>query len=334
MMQQPLHPAYGAAAAAGPSGPDLSRSPVYYPDAGGPPPPGPCGPAAPAVPARKGFARAAQIAVIAKRPDFLVTWIAPWFVFSFLVVFFAYAFMKLPSVCILVAVGLLLESLAFLLLRNKSHVWLPLGVTLLVATISGTCVGLFIYDQYACFPAFYANSRPYDNVVATQPAEAVADAGKIIFSTEAIVDTNRSVAFVSETGSIYCAAPVVTTGGTSAQLTVQFWAVGLSCCSSLGDFACDEATDPSAHGGVRVFDNSGFFTDSNKDFYIRARMKAEATYNLVSGTNPLYVRWVKEDNLDFLANDYSLKAIGSLLSVIMMYALASAALAFAVYQRK
>jgi len=288
----------------------------------------------PAVAARKGHSRAAQIAVIAKRPDFLVTWIAPWFVFTFLATFYTYGFMQLPSVCVILSVILLSVSFAFLLLRHRSHVWLPLGVTLFVATIAGSVVGLYIYDQVACYPAFYANSRPYADVVATQPAEAVADAGKIIFSDEAVVDTNRSVAFVSESGEVYCAAPVVTTGSSQHQVTIQFWAVGLSCCSALGDFKCDDAADASAHAGIRVFDNSGFFSDSRKDFYRRARLKAEATYDLVSTTNPMYVRWVAEADLDFLSSEYSVKALGSLLSTVMLYALASAALAFAVYQRK
>jgi len=241
---------------------------------------------------------------------------------------YSYSFMLLPSVCCLLSAAAASASLFLLAIRKRGHVWLPLGAGCLLASLAGSVAGLYIYDQYACFPAFYENSRIYTNVVPSQPSGAVADAGKITFSTETSVDTNHSVGFVSEQGQTYCVAPV--RDKSNAGL-IEFWAVGMGCCDSLGGFACDQSTDTSARAGIRVFDNSGFFYDSRKDFYMKARKKAEAAFGFVSAELPMYVRWVREDNLDMLSDQYRTKAFGVVFLFLVFYLAASAGLAMATY---
>lgn len=269
-----------------------------------------------------------QFHLVVGKPDFQVSWLGPFGVYAFLSLMFAYGFMQVPSLCVLLAVLAATASVFLVVIRHRGHVWLPLGVGCLVATIAGGTTGLFVYDQYSCFPAFYTNSRIYTNVVPSQPSLAVADAGKITFTSETSVGTNHSVGYVSETGRTYCIAPV---GDQAETRLVQFWAVGVDCCGPLGDFVCDQAADSSALAGIRIFDNAGLFYDSNKDFYIKARRKAEAAYALVSAPEPMYVRWVREDNLDMLSNFYRDKAVSVLFFFFLVDIVVSAALAFAMY---
>lgn len=269
-----------------------------------------------------------QFFMVYGKPDFLIVFWMPFVVFAVLLLLFSNAFMQLPSVCCILSALAAAGSIFLIVIRNRGHVWFPLGVACLLATGLGTLSGFYVYDQYACFPLFYANSRIYSNVVPSQPSGAVADAGKITFSSETAVDANHSVGYINEKGRIYCVAPVRDKSGSTL---IQFWAVGLDCCDSTGGFACDQAADQSAGAGVRVFDNSGFFYDSRKDFYIKARRKAEASFGLVSADAPMYIRWVRQDNLDMLSKEYSGKAVAVLVLFLVLGAVGSALLAFATY---
>jgi len=278
-----------------------------------------------------GPSRLHQFAVVSKKPDFLITWLVPCFIFVANTLLFSYGFMQLPSLCLLISSVLLLASCIMFFIRSRGHIWLPLSVTLFIAVLASSFLGLYIYDQFAIFPAFYRNTRLYANVIASQPSAAVADAGKITFTAEASVDTNHSAAFVSESGFVYCIAPV---RDGSAMPQVEFWAVGVQCCNAQGDFTCDQAQDPTAHAGIRVFDNSGWFSASRSDFYEHARWKAEAMHSLVSAPEPMYIRWVQESRLDMLSDFYRDRAIGNLCSFFMMYGVGSMALAFALYRER
>jgi len=191
-----------------------------------------------------------------------------------------------------------------LLLRKRGPTLLPLGTGVLVSVLAGTMFGLYVYDKCAVFPKFYANSRLYTNVVPSQPAAAVFDAGKIVFTSESYVDVARSAGYLTETGYTYCAAPI---RDSTSPLQVEFWAVGLGCCNDRGSFSCDSAGDAAAHAGIAVFDNNGFFDKSNYDQYQLAKEKAEASFKLISTPEPLFVRWVTEDNLDMLSNYYKMQ---------------------------
>lgn len=195
------------------------------------------------------------------------------------------------------------------LVRKKDTIayFLPLGLSLICAIISSIVVGLLCYDLYGYFAYLYSNTRTYTNVVASESAAAVADAGRLVFATEAHVDVDDGVGFAGDDGERYCVAPVRDLVESNV---VEFWAVGYGCCAWTGMFDCDQAGDPSAHGGIVVLDNLGLFGSmrSNRDRYDKARRKAEALFDLIPSTKPVYVRWVNEANLGMLISYYSEKS--------------------------
>jgi len=195
--------------------------------------------------------------------------------------------------------GLILCGLA-VLFRTRGVLNMRIGVTGLLAILCGAFMGLYCYDTSGIFMFLYANSRKYTNVVASEASAGVADAGRLVFSAEASVDGTQSVGFQAANGNTYCVAPI-RAQNSQAQ---EFWAVGVNCCGWESDFNCDAATDNSARGGIVVFDTPGIFAKSNKDFYDQARSKAEAEFALTSADKPMYVRWVKDDNLDMLNSHY------------------------------
>lgn len=243
--------------------------------------------------------------------SFLIIWLVPCSVFLFLCLFYAYGFIAVPSFCILASLLAILACQTLFLARNRGPLLLPLAISCAVGTGTGTFCGLYIFDQFAIFPKFYANSRLYTNVVPSQPSAAVADAGKLVFTSESTVDSRRSVSYVTESGYKYCAAPV---RDKNNAVQIEFWAVGIGCCTERGDFFCDASGDSQAHGGVAVFDNIGIFANSRRNHYEKARLKAESAFSLQSAKDPMYIRWVREDNLDMLANEYSSKAAGVLVA--------------------
>jgi len=271
----------------------------------------------------------AQFQLVYKKPDFLVTWIIPWVVFTTTTLLYTYGFMAMPSICVLASAAFLLVGATLLTLRGRGHVWLPLGVTTVFAVLLGTVTGLFVYETSACFSMFYANSRLYTNVVPSQPSSGVADAAGLTFTGGTFVDTEHASGYVSEAGYVYCAAPVV---DNNANVRIQYWAVGVDCCSADGAFNCDQSKNENAKAGIRVFDNSGWFSDSNFDFYLKARKKAEASYGLVSVNEPLFLRWVSEDNLNMMRNYYGREAALAVSGFIMLYLVLAAGLSFALYR--
>jgi len=241
---------------------------------------------------------------LATRP-FLVVWLVPTAIFIFLGFLYPLAFLAVPSACILVSMLFGVGAFISFLARKRGPLFLPLAFVSVLAIVNGTVCGLYAFDQFAIFPKFYLNTRLYTNVLPSQPSAAVADAGKLVFTSESFVDAQRSVSYVTERGYTYCAAPV---RDSSNAPTVEFWAVGIDCCSD-GDFYCDASGEQRAHAGIAVFDNIGIFAASRRDNYEKARRKAESAYAIESSKDPMYIRWVREDNLNMLSRQYTLKAV-------------------------
>lgn len=196
----------------------------------------------------------------------------------------------------------------------------PLGLAGLVAIIVGTIFGMYCYDAYGYLNFIYGNARTYQNVVVSEPAASVADAGRMNFAAEAFVDQGKAAGYAAEDGSRYCVAPLRDLVKTTH---VEFWAVGYDCCKWNGGFKCDASADPNARGGVVVFDNPGWFTTSNRDYYDLARKKAESLYGLVSCKKPLYVRWVANNKLDKLQKFYQWRTALFIFLSTLLYGLVS-----------
>jgi len=264
------------------------------------------------------------------KPDFIVTWLVPFVVFAGVILLYTLGFMNIPSICVATSVMLFFAGGLLCILRSRGHIWLPLGVALLTADAAASGLGLYVYDQYSVFPMFYQNARTYRDVLSSMPSAAVEDGGKLVFNSGTSVDTGRAIGYVTEAGTIYCIAPL--RDANNSLTRVEFWAVGIDCCAERGTFECDQVSDSAAHAGIRVWDNGGWFGDASVDSYARARRKAEATFGMLSSGGALYVRWVREDNLDMLAGEYRNRMIVGLVFSILTYLIASAVLAFALYR--
>jgi hypothetical protein len=191
----------------------------------------------------------------------------------------------------------------------------PIGGCCLAALVLGSIFGLITYDAYGYFRFIYNNSRSYQNTVPSEPAASVADAGRMVFASEAFVDQTKAVGYFAE-GKTYCVAPVRDMVETTH---VQFWAVGYDCCEWQASFNCDGAANPDARGGIVVFDSPGLFFNSNRDHYDVARKKAMASFDLKSAEKPIYVRWVANDNLDMLQKFYENRCIGCIFIFTVLY---------------
>ncbi|CAJ1373341.1 unnamed protein product, partial [Effrenium voratum] len=248
-----------------------------------------------------------------RQKSFWALWAPHMAVFLFLLLFYTFEFMQLPSICILLSFSFLMIAGMLFVFKHEVRTFLPAAMLLPVAVAAGSIGGLYTYDVYAIYPHFYSNARLYTDVQPSLPSGSVGDAGKLIFTPSSFVDINQSAAYVTEyhwgrskpsRGSIFCAAPVRDLHDIRQ---MQYWAVGVSCCSQ-GDFWCDDAKDSKAQGGIVIFDNEGFFSGSSFDEYQKAAKKAEATHHLLSVHHPMYIRWAHKDNLDKVANEYNMKA--------------------------
>jgi hypothetical protein len=267
-----------------------------------------------------------------RKPEFLIHWLVPSAIYTVSSFLWAYAFLSQPLLCITFTVVCLTCCLGMIVWKRTElrgdRPWFPtVGTSGALAVIVGSFVGLYVYDSCIIFPQFYANSRKYTNVLPSQPAAAVSDAGKIVFASGTRVDTASSVGLVEEDGIKYCIAPVSDGSGDR----VQFWAVGVGCCGVKGEFYCDESADSAAKSGIVVFENNAYFFSSNRPYYEKAMKKALAAFSLQSVDRPVYVRWVKEQNLNMLSNYYGWKGILSLLFGVVLYILLSLGIALDIF---
>lgn len=136
---------------------------------------------------------------------------------------------------------------------------------------------------------------------ADTPAAARSDSAWIHFAgptsnspnlAPSMVDTTRSAGF--RDGSLYCVAPVLTMNSTQGGLTlVNYWAVGVDCCDSLGGFTCDGSRDQYSEFGITMLDNGYPCPGCNKNQFDGAVKKAQAAFDFITAPGALYIKWVK-----------------------------------------
>lgn len=166
-------------------------------------------------------------------------------------------------------------------------------VTGLLALGSGAVTGIYTHEAYIGPFAKIVQGREYHDVVASSPAAAYADAGKIMFAESSVVDTSRSVGYRDR--RTFCVAPVVDSGNAQMR-TIHFWAVGLDCCNARGDFECGAADVYGSRGGVRV-SSEGWLDNPYEDFK-EAIIQAGAVYDLHIDGDPIMVRWVEDPKVE------------------------------------
>lgn len=163
-----------------------------------------------------------------------------------------------------------------------------MGFLFLFALVFATLSGLWNYELHMGPYWAYDESREYTNVLPSEPAASFMDAGKLQFAAAAHVDTTESVGY--KHGETYCVAPIKDPNTGSR---VEFWAVCLNECGSRRDFRCDDAGDASARGAVTLTDHSQFMP-GQYEYFKRAVKEAEASFDLVSASEPMFVRWLKD----------------------------------------
>lgn len=257
----------------------------------------------------------------------------PWLMFSIVSCLFGMAYHHYAFAVWLVVLAWVLLASIFLVLDARKRMggaWFRfLGILCLFATVNGVLLGSYNYWTHLFQYWSYDENASYTNVLPTEPARALSDAGKIVFSTTARVDTSRALGF--KVSSTYCIAPIL--DNTQMQ-NVEFWAAGIDCCPARGDFSCDDTWDPKSRSGVVLLgampeDASAAAAKGGslqlwhpvRDYYMQAVRAAEAAYSLTSSKEPLFVRWVRDPQA--IQDDYWRSGVGFLVASVCVYLLLS-----------
>lgn len=220
--------------------------------------------------------------------------IAPWLLFLGIGVLLIYLYYSLPWITLLIV--LIVGALSCLMLltgamsNNLNRLFL--GILFLIATVAGFFAGIENYNE-RLFHYWTANEgRQYTNVRSDSLAAAHADAGVLVFTDEAVVDTTKTIGYKS--GSVYCVAPISRKDQTHAS-TIQYWAAGVDCCNGRGFFSCDNALDKAAKSGlvIREQPTSALFK-SELDYYLHAVEMSSEIYGLTTAKEPFFVRWTTD----------------------------------------
>lgn len=210
----------------------------------------------------------------------------PWLMFSLVTCLFAFVYQEFSAIVWALVVSCLGLStlLSGVYLVSRRVAYLALGVLSFCGCILGVAFGLHVYSEYMQAYVRLQNGASYHNVQPAEPATSHADAAVLTFSVGSAIDTLHAVGF-KKSDDVYCAAPIL--DGTEAGNAVQYWAVGVNCCLERGDFECDDAKNPNAHGGI-VYD------EDNEDIphFKEAVLQAEEAHGLRTPPGALFIRWI------------------------------------------
>lgn len=228
-------------------------------------------------------------------PVFLV--ILPWLMFTLIACLIVISFHHMHALvgCLIACCGALCVVFVVLGLRGKSshsRFFLGLGMLCLFANATSTIIGFYVYQEFTANFWAAEERRTFNNVRPDESATSLKDAGRIIFSEDSFLDTNRSVGYEDE-GTVYCVAPVVSDTVGEKGGEVQFWAGGEDCCKDRGSFACDEALDKNVRGGAVIVDASPLFPGVVPKYRLAAA-EAEAAFNLKGAADSIFVKWVAD----------------------------------------
>mmetsp|Transcript_42018 Transcript_42018/g.78599 ORF Transcript_42018/g.78599 Transcript_42018/m.78599 type:complete len:341 (-) Transcript_42018:73-1095(-) len=135
--------------------------------------------------------------------------------------------------------------------------------------------------------------QEFKDVVPTMSPASVSDAGVLNFAEGTVVDAGSAAGYRVWPYN-YCAAPILVDDKESAPSSpVTFWAVGVGCCDSRGEFTCDSADDKEARKGIRLESHMlGYFMGHEvKENYEKAIRMAAAAYSMDAADDPILVAW-------------------------------------------
>eukprot|EP00450_Noctiluca_scintillans_P024687 CAMPEP_0194526086 /NCGR_PEP_ID=MMETSP0253-20130528/61797_1 /TAXON_ID=2966 /ORGANISM="Noctiluca scintillans" /LENGTH=302 /DNA_ID=CAMNT_0039370879 /DNA_START=65 /DNA_END=973 /DNA_ORIENTATION=- len=180
-------------------------------------------------------------------------------------------------------------SVGYVVLQRRSgrNGGVLLGILCMVACVAALTAVLCAHFVWIRQYRHIANGAIYYNTVPTDTAAAKNDATGLNFVKGARVDTSMTFGYldgISGNSDVYCVAPI-TNGG---QTAINFWAVGINCCSERSAFECGDMDDQDAKGGITI-PGSPFDTP---EAYKIAVSAAAYTFNVTAANNYLLVKWV------------------------------------------
>mmetsp|Transcript_73083 Transcript_73083/g.127829 ORF Transcript_73083/g.127829 Transcript_73083/m.127829 type:complete len:341 (+) Transcript_73083:119-1141(+) len=234
----------------------------------------------------------------------LVCLIVPWLLYCTMYWLMSFrVHYEYPVVCwSLVLLGLLfvaalaklaVDATAF---RNgpsyqASHWYSLLALLSFIAFIIGVMCGdtNFFYNTNAFYNVVHLADYGFPPVEPVDPSritgKQVMDAGQIKFADHVYV--NRSMTMVFKNQDNYCVAPIMTNHTLLPNVSYDFWAVGLNCCTGMkADFQCGEFNNPHAHSGLRLL------RDDQREYYRLAVQQAQAAFK-ITASHPLFFFWLE-----------------------------------------
>lgn len=240
--------------------------------------------------------------------------LVPWLFYAAVSAMFAFGYHMLSEVIWATFAILLVGAiLSVMLSAGTKPLNMYLGILCVGAIVTGGCVGLTTYQLQLAHFWFLNDGHVYTNVLPSDPAAGYVDAGKLLFTEDSRVDTSKSLGY--QDGDTYCVAPILDDSDTG---DVEFWAAGVNCCASRGNFVCDDAFEPSARGGAVIRSVSALSSDV-RDKYALAVKQAEAAFEIASTPDPLFVRWVQDPQL--LQEDFWHVGCGIIIAGLGVYLL-------------
>jgi hypothetical protein len=254
---------------------------------------------------------------------FLLIWLMP-----LLFIFFYHAHPNL-----VMNVALILFVLSLVPTRFKGGA--PFSAGLSISMIFSFVLGLHCYYGSVAQLRQITEGREYRGVYAGQEALPFRDASLLHFAPGSVPDGSRAVGLRDTEKEVhtYCVAPILRMDLSETELLhrVNYWSVGIDCCSANGDFQCDDSGAalsglPNSNQGFTLFElpedrllwlARAFVPPiERRDLFLKAIRKAEAVHGMASSENPVFVRWIKKDRAAVIAEKSSAILVTVLLASI------------------
>mmetsp|Transcript_104822 Transcript_104822/g.303386 ORF Transcript_104822/g.303386 Transcript_104822/m.303386 type:complete len:379 (+) Transcript_104822:172-1308(+) len=262
--------------------------------------------------------------------------VAPMFTFAATSLSFAILLQAMPlpamlgTMSFLVALPYSLPSAQIKAGAVAAGALMPVAIGLL-GLVGGALTGIYAHELY--IRPFFAAAlgQTYHNVLASAPGDAYRDAGELHFAKSSSVRVEAAIGYRAR--PTYCVAPIMDDGGAGGVpgqpvglpqgRAATFWAVGIDCCGTRGEFSCGGSG--SGITAVRAAPD-GIFEHRTKEF-LKAIKQACAIGDLVAAdSDPILVHIL--DNPSANRSRMLLLGIGVLFAGAGVF-LATSAMAYA-----
>lgn len=232
----------------------------------------------------------------------------PWLLFTWVMLLWLILQHYSTQMCGFLTLLSLVASAGMLAMWNAGKRWGPvsllaLGSLCMLATVGGTAVGRVGWNRYWRQYWWMQTGHRFKDTTASTPAGARVDAAFLDFfespQSEGVRANNTAVEDLMSAGykddHFYCAAPVLSTDtAIGGLIRVNYWAVGIDCCRSVGSFSCEDSRDYRGGYGVVMLDGGFPCPGCNAANFKAAVAKAEAVHGLFSAPGALLIRWVRD----------------------------------------